>query len=219
MAGIKKLFSAVVVAVPLLAAGQAGAQSVPPLTAEQTQAVAVAWGFNKCVREGYASPAYVAVKDAYEKARAKAEQDYQRERADYIQKQKTFNKAFDVIATRDGEDAMMDEMNRLYSDLDRTDDFAGQGILEVQIEALRNHVKDKVSAETGLVAPDYPEDADTRVTARKPEEPLAMCSKNLRRVLKTLNIHEWTFRSTLSDVLERQGSRKYNEMTGGPVIR
>ena len=221
MAGIKKLFAAVVVAGPMmaLAAGPAGAQVGPSLTAEQQQAVAIANGFNKCIRDGYGNPDYVAGKAAYEQALALAEKDYERDRAVYIEAQRAFNKAFDVIATRDGEAALIDALNKHYMALDNDRNFAGQGVFEVQIEMLRAHVQEKMKAETGITAPEYPVPAEKRVTVPAPSDPLKTCSENLKRVLTTMKVHEWTFRSTLSDVLQSQGPRKYNEMTGGPVIR
>jgi uncharacterized protein GlcG (DUF336 family) len=219
MAGIMKLFSVVVLAGPMMVyAAPSGAQTAKPLTAEQKQAVAVAHAFNKCVRDGYGSAAYITDKQAYEQALAQAQQDYERDRAAYISAQRAFSKAFDDIAARDGEQAVLDELNKHYQALNSRSDFAAEGVYEVQIEALRAYVAAKVKAETGKEAPAYPDSAEERVSVAKPQDPLQACNKNLQRVLATMNMLDWTLRTTLSDVLESQGARKYNEMTGGPTL-
>ena len=221
MAGLIKLFSAAVVAGSMMAltAEPAGAQAGPTLTVEQKQAVAIANGFNKCIRDGYGNPDYVTGKAAYEKALAAAEKDYEHEKTVYIEAQRAFNKAFDVIAMRDGEATLIDALNKRYTAMDNERNFAAQGVVEVQIDMLRALVQEKVKAETGMAAPDYPVSAEERVSVPAPSDPLKMCSDNLKRVLTSMKVDEWTFRSTLSDVLQSQGPDKYNEMTGGPVIR
>ncbi len=230
MTRIMKLFAAAALVGPMvLTAAQAGAQTLPktapqtsiPLTVEQKQTVSIARGFNNCVREGDADPGYAADKKAYDQVLEQAQKDYEREKEAYIAAVRAFNKAYDAIAVRDGEDAQIDELNRLYSDLDKNGDayFAAQSVIEVQIDALRTHVQAKVVAETGLVMPEYPEKAKDRVAAVKPEEPLRRCGKVLRETLESKGLHEWTFRSTLTDVMEQQGIHKYNELTGGPALR
>jgi hypothetical protein len=224
MTRIIKLFVAAALAglaIPAAAQqAQTGAQTSVPLTPDQKQAISIARGFNNCVREGDADPAYAADKKAYDQAIDLAQKDFERDKQAYIEATRAFNKAYDVIATRDGEGALIDELNRRYSDLDKNGDdyFAAQAVLETQINVLRDHVQAKVVAETGMVLPVYPQNAKERVTVPQPQDPLRRCGTVLRETLESKNLHEWTFRSTLSDVMQQQGVRKYNELTGGPAL-
>ncbi|MBU0800389.1 MAG: hypothetical protein KKA05_05230 [Alphaproteobacteria bacterium] len=192
--------------------GTAAAQTAPPLTSTQSQAVTAAQAFNQCLHKGKNDPVYKAQKKSYDAAASVADQLYAQQREAYTKQMQDFMAAYRHITARDGYEDALKALNEKYEALDRGDSYdAVQAITEMEIASLRKKIDLQVTAETGLTMP-----ADLNrpiITPPEPQDPLLFCKERLNRVLKTLDMHEWAFGSTLADVLATHGPDAYNKMT------